>query len=157
MDVLTSETCIALNNEILKQVTSSWSLFIQLYQWLSYDFQKQHLLVFLMEMQSAGWGKGFKFLARSLCRKSAYCILHVELSFRPSVWMYQRCSHWKDLRGIWCWEFLWKSAEIFIGAGAINSPLKNFFVVKYHQAVRLAVDVYILGERARTLCYKHIA
>ena len=30
MDVLTSETCLALNNEIIKQVTSSWSLFIQL-------------------------------------------------------------------------------------------------------------------------------
>jgi hypothetical protein len=29
MDVLTSETCRALNNEIKKQVTSSWSLFIQ--------------------------------------------------------------------------------------------------------------------------------
>ena len=30
MDVLTCETCRALNNEIIKQVTSSWSLFIQL-------------------------------------------------------------------------------------------------------------------------------
>ena len=33
MDVLTSETCWALNNEIIKQVTSSWSLFIQLWRW----------------------------------------------------------------------------------------------------------------------------
>ena len=30
MDVLISETCWALNNETIKQVTSSWSLFIQL-------------------------------------------------------------------------------------------------------------------------------
>jgi len=30
MDVLTSETCWALNNEIKKQVTSIWSLFIQI-------------------------------------------------------------------------------------------------------------------------------
>ena len=30
MDVLTSETFWALNNEIIKQVTSSWSLFIQI-------------------------------------------------------------------------------------------------------------------------------
>ena len=30
MDVLTSETCLALNNAIIKQVTSSWSLFIQI-------------------------------------------------------------------------------------------------------------------------------
>jgi len=30
MDVLTSETCWTVNNEIIKQVTSSWSLFIQL-------------------------------------------------------------------------------------------------------------------------------
>jgi len=28
-DVNTSETCLALNNKIKKQVTSSWSLFIQ--------------------------------------------------------------------------------------------------------------------------------
>ena len=30
VDVVTSETCWALNNEIIKQVTSSWPLFIQL-------------------------------------------------------------------------------------------------------------------------------
>ena len=30
IDVLTSETCWTLNNEIIMQVTSSWSLFIQL-------------------------------------------------------------------------------------------------------------------------------
>jgi len=33
MDVLTSETCWALNKEIIKQVTSSWSLFTQLSRW----------------------------------------------------------------------------------------------------------------------------
>ena len=32
LDINTSETCWALNNEIIKQVTSSWSLFIQLIQ-----------------------------------------------------------------------------------------------------------------------------
>jgi len=31
MDVLTSETCSALNKEIKYQVTSSWSLFIRLW------------------------------------------------------------------------------------------------------------------------------
>ena len=30
MDVLTFETCRAVNSEIIKQVTSSWSIFIQL-------------------------------------------------------------------------------------------------------------------------------
>ena len=29
MDVLTFETCWAMNSEIIKQVTSSWSIFIQ--------------------------------------------------------------------------------------------------------------------------------
>jgi hypothetical protein len=33
MDVLTFETCWAVNNEIIKQVTSSWSIFIQLSRW----------------------------------------------------------------------------------------------------------------------------
>ena len=32
MDVLMSETCWALNKEIIKQVTSSWSIFTQLWQ-----------------------------------------------------------------------------------------------------------------------------
>ena len=31
-DVLTPETCWALNKEIIKQVTSSWSLFTQIYR-----------------------------------------------------------------------------------------------------------------------------
>ena len=30
LDVLTSGTCLSVNNEIIKQVTSSWSLFIQM-------------------------------------------------------------------------------------------------------------------------------
>jgi hypothetical protein len=33
MDVLTFETCCAVNSEIIKQVTSSWSIFIQLSRW----------------------------------------------------------------------------------------------------------------------------
>jgi len=33
MDVLTSETCWALNNEIIEQVASSWSLFTQISRW----------------------------------------------------------------------------------------------------------------------------
>jgi len=33
MDVLTFETCWAVNSEIIKQVTSSWSIFIQLSRW----------------------------------------------------------------------------------------------------------------------------
>ena len=38
MDVLTSETCWALNNEIIKQVTSSLSLFTQLWSCLFCNF-----------------------------------------------------------------------------------------------------------------------
>ena len=34
MDVLTFETCWAANSEIIKQVTSSWSIFIQLWKFL---------------------------------------------------------------------------------------------------------------------------
>jgi hypothetical protein len=33
MVVLTFETCWALNNGIIKQVTSSWSICIQLWRW----------------------------------------------------------------------------------------------------------------------------
>jgi len=37
MDVLTSETCWEVNNEIIKQVTSSRSLFIQLSRWCTFQ------------------------------------------------------------------------------------------------------------------------
>jgi len=33
MDVLTFETCRAVNSEIIKQVTSCWSIYIQLSRW----------------------------------------------------------------------------------------------------------------------------
>ena len=39
MDVLTSETCWALNNEIIKRVTSSWSLFIHIYIYIFFFFK----------------------------------------------------------------------------------------------------------------------
>ena len=35
MDVLTFETCWAVNSEIIKQVTSNWSIFIHLFFWNS--------------------------------------------------------------------------------------------------------------------------
>ena len=38
MEVLIFETCWALNNEIVKQVTSSWSIFIQVYSCVHYVF-----------------------------------------------------------------------------------------------------------------------
>ena len=48
-DVSTSETYWTLNNEIKKQVTSSWSLFIQLSPnkvgiWMSFDAENNHLM-----------------------------------------------------------------------------------------------------------------
>jgi len=50
MDVLTFETCWAVNSEIIKQVTSSWSIFIQLSKcklksltFLEYKYFKQFL------------------------------------------------------------------------------------------------------------------
>ena len=44
MDVLTVETCWALNNEIIKQVTSSWCIFIQLFRKHLY-FETYHIIV----------------------------------------------------------------------------------------------------------------
>jgi len=40
MDVLTSEICWALNNEIIRQATSSWSIFIQLSWWCTFQKHK---------------------------------------------------------------------------------------------------------------------
>jgi len=48
MDVLTFETCWALNNEIIKQLTSRWSLFIQLWYFngFSLPFAPSNFFVF---------------------------------------------------------------------------------------------------------------
>jgi len=48
MNVLTSEKCWALNKEIIKQVTSSWSLSTQLYWWSSQCWQNNHNLSALL-------------------------------------------------------------------------------------------------------------
>jgi len=57
MDVLTSETCWALNSEIIKQVTSSWSLFIQLqielFDWEAYLVSQSFVVPLLTVEQSS--------------------------------------------------------------------------------------------------------
>ena len=50
MDVLTSETCLALSNEIIKQVTSSWSIFIQLQSHLQIHKLNYNETVILMQV-----------------------------------------------------------------------------------------------------------
>ena len=50
MDVLTSETCWAVNNEIIKQVTSSWSLFnYHRYMFKTYTFLYEKCPLFLSD------------------------------------------------------------------------------------------------------------
>ena len=66
MDILTSEACWALNNEIIKQVTSSWSLFIQHY----WHFHKTLLEVVSWEM--VRWAV---HVAEMLEKRNAYGIL----------------------------------------------------------------------------------
>ena len=74
MDVLTSETCWALNNEIKKQVTSSRSLFIQVHFIFSITFYSPALemavvtfctvlhvydfIFYTLFLRSALWGEG---------------------------------------------------------------------------------------------------
>jgi len=56
MDVLTSETCWALNKEIKKQVTSSWSLFIQLRKgnWTGHILRRNCLLKHVIQEKIQG-------------------------------------------------------------------------------------------------------
>jgi len=54
MDVLTFETCLALNNEI-KQVTSSWSIFIQLSR---SNKHKKTLYIYLLCFRDQGFQNG---------------------------------------------------------------------------------------------------
>jgi len=56
MDILTSETCWALNKEIIKQVTSSWSLFTQLSRnvWLQSKCSFRHFEIMQRGVEE-GW------------------------------------------------------------------------------------------------------
>ena len=49
MDVLTSETCWALNKEIIKEVTSSWSLFTQLSSTVYFTSLPLHIIASLQD------------------------------------------------------------------------------------------------------------
>jgi len=55
IDVLTSETCWALNDEIIKQVTSSWSLFIQLSNSLFVQLMHKNTIKTLRIIKVAPW------------------------------------------------------------------------------------------------------
>jgi len=52
MDVLTSKTCWALNKKIIKQVTSSWSLFTQINSLCYHQLRKFHFINCVRNKQS---------------------------------------------------------------------------------------------------------
>jgi len=69
MDVLTFETCWTLNNEIIKQVTSSWSTFIQ-----NFDNLKMHF-----------GGSNFKTTSHFCNIVTSPELVTWPMSFKPSV------------------------------------------------------------------------
>jgi len=68
MDVLTSETCWALNNEIIKQVISSWSLFIQLFKVTSiYQPTNAHIISHKTHLKHSDMFRSSQIINRELC------------------------------------------------------------------------------------------
>jgi len=86
MDVLTSETCWALNNEIIKQVTSSWSLFIQLQSSLFTNLQANSLSMFQVS-------------TTPITRSTQNC------NYSLRYWSYFLCSYLPPMWPTWpCWR-----------------------------------------------------
>jgi len=70
MDVLTFETCWALNNEIIKQVALSWSIFSQLLSWFIYLGLPSLLVLF-------SWGVDcllFSFFSTRITLFPVFCL-----------------------------------------------------------------------------------
>jgi len=93
MDVLTSETCWALNNETKKQVTSSWSLFIQ-QSWI-FGFSRWGLFDQVNDYQLLTDDSWSFLLFQCLCsafpRDLLFCKLEGCRLFSPKRW-------WLDTR-----------------------------------------------------------
>jgi len=103
MDVLTSEACWALNNEIIKQVTSSWSLFIQLTKnsfkkrvqisnWRNSDLDKEN--------DSCKTCKAYEHLTKPFnCMKCSACEKRLQehctvfSKIFPGCWHYKRSKN----------------------------------------------------------------
>jgi len=103
MDVLTFEICWAVNGEIIKQVTSSWSIFIQL--WLNYIEQ-------MIPELSGAW-----YTIRLMVYISNITTLKINLlcilSFYYNIWNYflgQFFKQWDDL------HFTEENRQIVAGA-----------------------------------------
>jgi len=104
MDVLTSETCWALNNEIIKQVTSSWSLFIQLWSPQFKELKHNNMLsghsgrgqfshhrsVKSNAGMKAGWGN-VERNRRNIC----YCATHPSWILQKGNLSVSRQKQWK--------------------------------------------------------------
>jgi len=57
MNVLTSETCWALNKETIKQVTSIWSLFIHLSRWCTVRSNKHKTRISVYLREDGDWSR----------------------------------------------------------------------------------------------------
>jgi len=92
MDVFTSETCWALNKEIIKQMTSSWSLSTQLcVSVLSYKVYLCLWPDYLLVVGIKGWGGGLR-LCKLLSVKTLWRhheILSVRFRNLHTCWSYE--------------------------------------------------------------------
>ena len=90
MDVLTSETCWAVNNEIIKQVTSSWSPFIQI--WINVTYRNTNSL---RKQFNIGWHKN---RAEQNVTDDSGIVEYVDIAFVQSV---SSCTDGAD-----CYKYL---------------------------------------------------
>ena len=67
MDVLTFETCWAVNSEIIKQVTWSWSIFIQLSRWCTVQINIRFSILFALKSKIS------KCMAETCSKKKNKC------------------------------------------------------------------------------------
>jgi len=102
MDVLTSETCWAVNNKIIKQVTLSWSLFIQLSVQLVTDISCSLILGWVWQQLESH--KVLKFM-RDARFSQQYSVMSVRKRFpqnsKGTVWLRLSSLEVRELEAAW--------------------------------------------------------
>ena len=86
MDVLAFETCWAVNSEIIKQVTSSWSIFIQLWLLVNASHAVAHTVSWLQSVQLSP----FPYLRTILSLR--FHVFTMVSSQIPFYWVLTPCS-----------------------------------------------------------------
>jgi len=155
MDVLTSETCWALNKEIIKQVTSSWSLFTQIYIYIYiYIYWVFSRLVWCGEANC--WPKNLPMFC-SLCMaasrwrrfSSSWVANRAPIPMSMS-WTFQTTSHWY----VPACSMLWLDKHLFTLRIKVKMCKSQLTIITSQWSWMLILQGFQQGTWTVTVCYR---